>query len=537
MTRSLKLPRLVLFTGGAECSLCEVAKQDLKLVQQRAPFQLSYYNIRKVPGEDPDSAYDRTTWRRLYQYDIPVLHLSQDDSFDSLAGRIGKGGRVMKHRIDKEKLESLIKEWTEQLNPGTTTSTRTSTTTQKQEKEGKDSPPLTKRPRLSPTRSSTPSSPPLFVITASPSAIVDDSHYASFGLGFSYDYASSISNYTSLEILGEHTESTTISESEKEGGGPGSLLNHLLPTKQCFNCSSPDHSLSNCPFRHDPITISQNRQLFQENSSSSASNYHRLSDPRNNPSLPINEFSSESERFLSYHARFRPGSVSNELRTALGLDGGGDRGFVTEELPWMGRILREGYPSGWTWFDGELDPLERSRRVIEKRGEERGETVYEFEKIETLEIYDDEEEEERGDIDPVEEQRSGTTEDDLNLDPPDCKTLPDSSSLPVPLPPDPPPPLPSAPPPPLPPDPPPPLPPPLRSLYRQVRYETHLFDSERHFVSFSPMRWYESLNKDEPERSRTMTIEGGRERMPEGGDGNGEEEMNFGGESSDEDAE
>lgn len=52
----------------------------------------------------------------LPQYDIPVLHLSADDSLDSLAGRKGYGGRVMKHRIDKDKLAQLVREWTEQLN-------------------------------------------------------------------------------------------------------------------------------------------------------------------------------------------------------------------------------------------------------------------------------------------------------------------------------------------------------------------------------------------------------------------------------------
>ena len=34
IAQKLKLPRLTLFTGGPECSLCEVAKQDLKQVQQ-----------------------------------------------------------------------------------------------------------------------------------------------------------------------------------------------------------------------------------------------------------------------------------------------------------------------------------------------------------------------------------------------------------------------------------------------------------------------------------------------------------------------
>jgi hypothetical protein len=58
--------------------------------------------------------------RSLQQYDIPVLHLSEAEDFDSLAGRTNgkvlKGGRVMKHRIDQEKLVSLVQEWTEKLN-------------------------------------------------------------------------------------------------------------------------------------------------------------------------------------------------------------------------------------------------------------------------------------------------------------------------------------------------------------------------------------------------------------------------------------
>lgn len=50
------------------------------------------------------------------QYDIPVLHRGDPTSFDSLSGRDGTGGRVMKHRIDQEKLVRLVQEWTTQLN-------------------------------------------------------------------------------------------------------------------------------------------------------------------------------------------------------------------------------------------------------------------------------------------------------------------------------------------------------------------------------------------------------------------------------------
>ncbi|GAA5924259.1 uncharacterized protein JCM15063_005584 [Sporobolomyces koalae] len=464
-SRQLKLPRLTLFTGGPECSLCEVAKQDLHQVQrneseQQAPFVLNYYNIRKLEGEDPDSAYDRQTWRRLYQYDIPVLHLSQDDSFDSLAGRIGKGGRVMKHRIDKQKLELLVKEWTHALNPELPQEDR------------------------------------------------------------AYDYAPTSPTCRSLNILGETNVLATPVQNETVNS-PGSLLNHLLPAKACFNCLSPDHSLAACPFRRDGATISANRQAFQAATStgSSSSSYHRLSDLRNNPLLPENA-QSERQRFLSFHDRFRPRTVSNDLRLALGLAPRG-QSFTTEELPWMSRIAREGYPSGWTWIDGEQDPHSLSRRVIEQR--RQGEHDWTLEEIDLLEVYEQDE------VDSPRSEVIEPGEDQIRRSPE--PSLPTES--PPPLPPGPPPPLPPGPPPPPPPREPPPLP--LARIHRQVQYETSLFSSSEHFLSFSPTRYYLSLNREMPEMPAFLEHE--RNGIVQGRDGHdrdGEEEMDFGGDSSEE---
>ncbi|KPV76716.1 uncharacterized protein RHOBADRAFT_66071 [Rhodotorula graminis WP1] len=112
----LRLPTLTLFTKeGGSCSLCDVAKIDLKHVAATAPFHLRLYDISRQPGLD-DLEYERTAWRRLYQYDIPVVHYSIDDSLDALAGRKGRGGRVMKHRIDKAKLAQLVRQWTDEMN-------------------------------------------------------------------------------------------------------------------------------------------------------------------------------------------------------------------------------------------------------------------------------------------------------------------------------------------------------------------------------------------------------------------------------------
>ncbi|KAK1924143.1 hypothetical protein DB88DRAFT_472707 [Papiliotrema laurentii] len=62
------LPRLTLYTGGKECSLCEVFKDGLAVVKRTHPFDLEYWNIRDPPpGVEEREA---KKWRRLYQYDI-----------------------------------------------------------------------------------------------------------------------------------------------------------------------------------------------------------------------------------------------------------------------------------------------------------------------------------------------------------------------------------------------------------------------------------------------------------------------------------
>lgn len=67
-----RLPRLVLFTGGPSCSLCEVAKADLAAVHRSTPFDLTLYDIRRPQNYDPSTLAesDRTVWRRLYQVSL-----------------------------------------------------------------------------------------------------------------------------------------------------------------------------------------------------------------------------------------------------------------------------------------------------------------------------------------------------------------------------------------------------------------------------------------------------------------------------------
>ncbi|WVQ99293.1 hypothetical protein IAU59_006425 [Kwoniella sp. CBS 9459] len=95
MPPRLPIPRFTLYTGGKECSLCEVAKHELSVLRRTTPFDLTLWNIRDPP-ENAD-VKEAKKWRRLYQYDIPVLHLGEK--------------RIQKHRIDRSKLQTFIEEW------------------------------------------------------------------------------------------------------------------------------------------------------------------------------------------------------------------------------------------------------------------------------------------------------------------------------------------------------------------------------------------------------------------------------------------
>ncbi|GAA5892137.1 hypothetical protein JCM8208_001445 [Rhodotorula glutinis] len=543
----LRLPTLTLFTKeGGSCSLCDVAKHDLKDVAKLAPFHLQLYDISRQPGID-HLEYERTAWRRLYQYDIPVLHYSADDSLDALAGRRGRGGRVMKHRIDKDKLAQLVRQWTDEMNP--------IEEGQDQAREGETSPakrladddldaPAAKRPRSN-SRPTTPTSPPrapldddddneppLFLVTASPSAIVDDSHYASFGLGFSYDYLTSTAS--SLEILGERVTpppSALDSPLDDDAPPPPTNLNHLLPQRACFNCGSPTHSLRDCPFRHDASTISAARAAYTASRGTLASSLPRLS---TGPAP-----ASTRARLLALVERFRPGEVSGELRAALGRGDEAGR-FETGEWEWVRRMVREGYPRGWTRREGEKDPLTLMReRVLQATQAEADEEVTDLDDVDDLAIFGADEPD---DLDSPSSPKSTSPPPITTLRPP-TPPAPPSAPPPPPPPPDdpPPPPPPTSPPPPHEPPPPPPFSP-LPPLLRLVDYRTPLFDSRTHWVAWRTSDAHEALARVPPDGDlvrRRLEERGERQRAglererALGEEEGGEEEMDFGSGSSD----
>ncbi|GAA5991530.1 hypothetical protein JCM10908_005747 [Rhodotorula pacifica] len=375
--------------------------------------------------------------------------------------------------------------------------------------------------------------PPLYLVTASPSAIVDDSHYSTFGHGFSYEYhdpAPSSPHHpaviaaSSLVILGEEP----TPQPDLDGSPPlAANLNHLRLAGSCFNCGSLDHQLSDCPFPRDSALISANRARYRsEKASQSATGTatpHRLGDT--SASQP-----SDHQRFLRFAEEFRPGQVSNELRSALGYDTAEDR-YTTREWPWMYRILEYGYPRGWTYTDGEADPFERIRAHIQRIAVEFGDDpdLENLDEVPNLEIYGAEgastlspsndqrsagfasadgrviSYSSRNSEKEIEQEAKGAAPSSATSGPPAWAAPPPPlpSEAPPPLPPGSPPPPP--PPPSYPPPPPPsysPSPPPIDDSTRQIRrvadYRTSLFDSRTHWLSFSPEAYYASFNRPTP---------------------------------------
>ncbi|KAK4051303.1 hypothetical protein OIO90_004784 [Microbotryomycetes sp. JL221] len=294
-----RLPHLTLFTGGAECSLCEVAKQDLAIVQRLAPFDLSLYNIRRQAGDDPDE-WNRTLWRRLYQYDIPVLHFGRPEDFETLAGRgaqHGKlmGGRIMKHRIDKDRLVELVHKWTRDLN--------------------NEDPVFT-------LYSNEAGSTETFYVDSEPFNVETDCVPRA---QHSYDY-----HCFGGDVL---AEVAILGDNSAEGGARQSEISNKI---SCFNCGG-DHTLSKCPFRRDARTIAANRAAFNED--------RAFTSDRARVGVAENSAKDNARFFIR---TYRPGFVSKELAHALDITPHGELAFLYKIWEW-------GYPPGWHCAK---DPLE-----------------------------------------------------------------------------------------------------------------------------------------------------------------------------------
>ncbi|XP_006457820.1 hypothetical protein AGABI2DRAFT_215768 [Agaricus bisporus var. bisporus H97] len=96
----------------------------------------------------------------------------------------------------------------------------------------------------------------------------------------------------------------------------------------CFNCGSPDHAVSACPFRRNNDLISLSRQYYNF--------YKELRDVTDHPRIHLAE--GWRQQRLEWLENFQPGQIRGSLlREAIG-PGDGD---------WLRNIATWGYPPGW----------------------------------------------------------------------------------------------------------------------------------------------------------------------------------------------
>ncbi|XP_072243959.1 zinc finger CCHC domain-containing protein 8 [Leuresthes tenuis] len=103
------------------------------------------------------------------------------------------------------------------------------------------------------------------------------------------------------------------------------------PKSMCFNCSSSSHQLRDCPKPKDMAAINERRKEFNQNSNQAMQSNQRY------------HADEVEERF----AKYKPGLMSEELLTALGIDG-------NTLPPLIYRMRQLGYPPGWL-KDAEME--------------------------------------------------------------------------------------------------------------------------------------------------------------------------------------
>ncbi|XP_044052298.1 zinc finger CCHC domain-containing protein 8 isoform X2 [Siniperca chuatsi] len=96
------------------------------------------------------------------------------------------------------------------------------------------------------------------------------------------------------------------------------------PKSLCFNCGLSGHQLRDCPKPKDMAAINERRKEFNQNSSQAMQSNQRY------------HADEVEERF----AKYKPGVMSEELLTALGIDG-------NTIPPLIYRMRQLGYPPGW----------------------------------------------------------------------------------------------------------------------------------------------------------------------------------------------
>ncbi|KAK2026210.1 glutaredoxin-like domain-containing protein [Colletotrichum somersetense] len=89
--------RITLFTRD-ECGLCLRAKSALSNVWDRRPFAFTEVKI---------TAPEAKSWKDLYDFDVPVIHISKAEAPEEDPKLVGKAVKLM-HRFDPDQIEAKM---------------------------------------------------------------------------------------------------------------------------------------------------------------------------------------------------------------------------------------------------------------------------------------------------------------------------------------------------------------------------------------------------------------------------------------------
>ncbi|KAI3531738.1 glutaredoxin-like domain-containing protein [Colletotrichum paranaense] len=89
--------RITLFSRD-ECGLCVRAKSALSNVWDRRPFAYTEVVITKPENKK---------WRDLYDFDVPVIHISKAEAPEEDVKLVGKAVKLM-HRFDPDQIEAKM---------------------------------------------------------------------------------------------------------------------------------------------------------------------------------------------------------------------------------------------------------------------------------------------------------------------------------------------------------------------------------------------------------------------------------------------
>ncbi|KAF4587836.1 glutaredoxin domain-containing protein [Ophiocordyceps camponoti-floridani] len=97
--RLLQGCRITFFTR-VNCSLCEVAAEALSKVAVTRPFVCRRIDLAGEEGRP---------WRELYDFDVPVIHISKDTASPENVSTASKAIKLM-HRFTPSQIEAKMDE-------------------------------------------------------------------------------------------------------------------------------------------------------------------------------------------------------------------------------------------------------------------------------------------------------------------------------------------------------------------------------------------------------------------------------------------